>query len=967
MRVVCLIVSMMMSLFPPSLSAATYEEVTELKMERSYAQKLQASGRYDEAMIQAQRVLQMSQKLFGEQHRDTAMSLDTIASILRKLGRYEQSEQYFLRALEITRQKRQEQPSDYAAGLQNLAGLYREIGRYNESEQLYHEAITTLKGMQPIDDEAVLSISGNLAILYENQGRYAEAEPILRAEYEWALKAAEPDSLSQRMHISMDRQRLYLADRMSNLAGLYLKMRRDPEAIELTSAALAIKRQILNDNDPGVAREMNNLGMIYSNQSRYQQAEPLLRQAVDSARKIYGNHHPELATYLDNLAMLYQRKDDYKKADQLHLEAVAISTATLGNSHPNTLMQRNNLAVSYLMQNRYADAERVLRRLVADSRSGQAGVDHPELAIRLSNLADAVMMQGNYLEGYRLQAESLRIREHKRDDLFLLFTEQQKLQYLRDEMMVVRQHLAVARQVLAQDPGAAATVLDVWLRWKGIVMESQGRYLEALYMTDNPDLKRQFDELVQIRRQLAGLRLVQPAVQAAHSHAARIELLDFRKEKLEITLSRSSAGYAKAHSSGLFGIEKLRRLLSPNAAYIDFALVEDWRYQPLEVKGQRYLVFIATGKPGSTVQMLDLGPSSDIDQAIRSYRRQIADNANSGNVDVVNITKLSADLYHMIMAPLLPYLKNISSLTISPDGALHLLPFEVLRGENQSYLLEQYAISYVGSGRDMVRFGTHQNLSGDALIMADPDYDLMLQGAVQHNTGAAVLDMLKMINFTRLPDTKTEAVTVAALLKKVMPVHTLTGAKALESSLFAVSKPRILHLATHGFFFQDEATGGSGTRGLKAVFLSRQDIASPQVELVNPMLRSGIALAGVNRSLTLGRDDGLVTAEKILGLRLLGTELVTLSACETGVGDVKAGEGVFGLKRAFILAGAKTLLLTLWSVPSRETTELMSEFYRLLASGSSKQAALNKAQRVMLKKYPHPFYWGAFQLVGSPD
>lgn len=952
---------------PVPALAASYEEASDLLMERRYAQKLLAAGRYEEALKQARQVLANARRLFGTEHRDTAMSLDTIAAILRKMGRFDESEHYFVQALQIIRAHRQEAPADYAAALQNLAGLYRETGRYTESEQLYREAIETLKTVEPKDDEALISVYGNLAVLYQDQGRYAEAEPLLKAEYEWALKAAQPDALSLRMHLSMDRQRLFLADRMSSLAGLYLKMRRTREATELTAAALEIKRQILKPDDPRLIREMNNLGMIYRDNGRPQEAEGLLLQAVASARNVYGNRHPELAVYLDNLALLLQRKEAYAQAEKLQKEAISISAHSLGGSHPTTLMQRNNLAVNYLMQERYAAAEQLLHDLLTDSLAGPTGTHHPEVATRMTNLADALRLQGKHLEAHRLQTEALRIKERKRDDLFQLLTEQQKLQYLQEEMAFVRLHLAHTRQVLAQNPGAAATALDVWLRWKGIVMESQGRYLDALYTTNDPALKQQFEELSSLRRQLAGLQLVQPAPQSAQSHAARIELLEYRKEQLEADLTKRSTVYARAGSAQRFGSAELRRLLPQGSAYLDFALVEDWHFQPLEVRGLRYLAFIASSRPGATVQMLDLGPSDTINRAITEYRRQIAAQAGGGKTDPARLAAVAAELHSRLVAPLLPHLEGISTLIISPDAGLHLLPFEVLRGKGQPYLLEQYAISYVASGRDMVRFGQRGTPHGEALILADPDYDLKLAGA--DDGQAVVVDALRSLQFTRLPDTRVEADAIAGLLKRggQFQVQNLTGAQALESALFARPQPGLLHLATHGFFLQDAATGaGSATRGLKAVALPTVT-AAPHATLLNPMLRSGIVLAGVNGALARGRDDGLVTAEKILGMRLLGTDLVTLSACETGVGDITAGEGVFGLKRAFILAGARTVVLSLWSVPSSETTELMTEFYRLMAAGSPKATALRQAQRTMLKNYPHPFYWGAFQLVGSPD
>ena len=193
--------------------------------------------------------------------------------------------------------------------------------------------------------------------------------------------------------------------------------------------------------------------------------------------------------------------------------------------------------------------------------------------------------------------------------------------------------------------------------------------------------------------------------------------------------------------------------------------------------------------------------------------------------------------------------------------------------------------------------------------------------------------------------------------------------------IFASETPIILHLATHGYFLKDEELKGSGDiRGI--AIKSREDFAgneeinpvlSETEGIENPMLRSGIVFSGVNASLKAGRDEGMVSAEKILGLNLKGTDLVVLSACETGVGDVKNGEGVFGLKRAFILSGAKTLVMSLWSVPSAETTEIMTEFYTLISEGKSKSDALRQAKLDMMKKKQNPYYWGAFVMTGKTE
>jgi len=194
---------------------------------------------------------------------------------------------------------------------------------------------------------------------------------------------------------------------------------------------------------------------------------------------------------------------------------------------------------------------------------------------------------------------------------------------------------------------------------------------------------------------------------------------------------------------------------------------------------------------------------------------------------------------------------------------------------------------------------------------------------------------------------------------------------ALEKRIKACRSPLILHLATHGFFLKDQADDLSAAqRGLGAPgWVAGHQVSGPRVE--NPLLRSGLALAGANwkcRGFTPPpeAEDGWLTAEDVSGMDLLATELAVLSACDTAKGEVRVGEGVFGLRRAFVLAGAKTLVMSLWEVPDKQTQELMVGFYHYLLAGQGRAEALLQAQLDMKKKYPHPYFWGAFICQGDP-
>jgi CHAT domain-containing protein len=226
------------------------------------------------------------------------------------------------------------------------------------------------------------------------------------------------------------------------------------------------------------------------------------------------------------------------------------------------------------------------------------------------------------------------------------------------------------------------------------------------------------------------------------------------------------------------------------------------------------------------------------------------------------------------------------------------------------------------------------------------------------------------LHFNRLPGTRVEGKRIAEMFK----VQPWLADQALEARLKACRSPRILHLATHGFFLANQPRDpNKELRDLGAMgWLADSGfgrMSGPGME--NPLLRSGLALAGANTFLEHGKlpteaEDGILTAEDVSGLDLLATELVVLSACETGLGEVRTGECVFGLRRAFVLAGAKTLVMSLWKVPDAQTQELMEGFYHRILSGQPRAEALREAQLAIKKKYTHPFYWSAFICQGDP-
>jgi CHAT domain-containing protein/tetratricopeptide (TPR) repeat protein len=371
-------------------------------------------------------------------------------------------------------------------------------------------------------------------------------------------------------------------------------------------------------------------------------------------------------------------------------------------------------------------------------------------------------------------------------------------------------------------------------------------------------------------------------------------------------------------------------------------LLEMVKYRPLDPRpglaeekrwaAERYGAYVI--RPAGEAQYVDLGVAGPLDKLIGEFRAALANPERLGARD------LGRKLDDALMRPVRARLGDARTLYVAPEGALNLIPLGALVDEKGAYLLERYTINYLASGRDLLHLGRNEPARGPAIIIADPAFD-QTPSSAQPSEGAQRRSRdFRSTKYKRLPGTAAEAQT----LKRVLPdAAVLTGTAATETAAKRIAGPRILHIATHGFFLEDVPG-----------------------ESEDPMLRSGLVFAGVN-ALSSAEDDGVLTALEASNLDLRGTKLVVLSACETGLGEVKNGEGVFGLRRAFVVAGAETLLMSLWQVADDATKDLMVSYYARLARGEPRGEALRNAQLAMLKdaKTAHPFFWAAFISSGE--
>ncbi|MBI1762730.1 MAG: tetratricopeptide repeat protein [Acidobacteria bacterium] len=883
--------------------------------------------------------------------------LDAEASTLRNAGQYDKALPLAERALAVCEKALGAEHPTTATSLKNLAELYDDKGDYAKAEPLYQRALAIREKTLGPEHPATATVLNNLALLYcHDKGNYAQAEPYYQralAIYEKTLGPEHP----------------YTSTALNNLAELYRSKGDYAKAEPLYQRALAIREKTLGPEHPDTATVLNNLALVYESGRDYAKAEPLYQRSMAIKEKTLGPEHPYTAQSFDNLALLYTDKGDYAKAEPLYQRALAILGTARGPNHPDVATVLNNLAVLYKDKGDYAKAGPLYQRALMILEKAR-GPNHPDVATLLRNLAWLCRANGDIQQAITIAARAAESSEFSLNQTLVIGSERQKLLFLvlceRETNLILSLHKSAPT-----DSQALKLALTTLLRRKGRGLEAASDAIATLRRRAKPEDQALLDKLVATRSQLAVLTLKGRQQSDPVQFKAQLKQLADEADNLEANLnSRSAELRAQAQP---VTIEAIQAALPAEAALIEFATYRAYDAKTKKNGPLHYVTYAlaAQGQP----RWVELGEAKPIDAAVERLRQALRDKNR------LDVKQLARAVDEKVMRPVRALLGQTRHVFISPDGALNLIPFAALVDEHNRYLVQRYDFSYLTSGRDLLRLQVKQPGKQTAMVVANPDFGeeanagaARQRGLVYHpGTKAATGEgaVLAGYYFPPLQGTAGEARALKAMLTDAT---VLTQGQATEAALKQVSGLRILHIATHGFFLENQKPAVAEERGLKMVGLE-EPMAVGQIE--NPLLRSGLALAGANRPTSGAGDDGILTAQEAAGLDLWGTKLVVLSACDTGVGEVKNGEGVYGLRRALVLAGSETQVMSLWPVSDKGTRDLMIDYYRRLLRGEERSAALRQVQLRMLasnraanaqrtaRDYSHPYYWASFIQSGE--
>jgi len=880
-------------------------------------------GLYGQATTLYQRALAISQKALGLDHPATATILYNMARLYDSQGLYSQGEPLYQSALMIREKVLGAEHPDVAQVLNDLGELFRKQGLYAEAEPLYKRALLIKeKALGPNHPDVAASLN-NMALLYDHKGFHAQAEPLYnRALLIWE-KTLGPDHPST-------------ATTLNNIGLLYYNRGIYDKAEKLYNRALSIREKALGLDDPDVAQSLNNLAELFSIEGHHSQAESLHKRALSIREKALGPDHPDVAFTLSNLAVLYDRQGLYDQAQSLQKRALAIREKALGPDHPDVATSLNNLASSYTGQGLYSQAKTLHQRALAIREQG-LGVNHPYFVQSLNNLAVQDLSQGNYDSASELLARGISSKAEWliREGRFL--PRSQRLELIGTLGSTWEAVYYLSGSTL----NGPRLALSTRLLLHGLLLEIE--HSQAT-LSRSPGTKRELaDRVAALNNRISDIHLTQELRRALREQRNELEQQLFRQWP-DLRIPRITPEQAAA------------------ALPSDGALVEFQRYRTWEGAPERYLALIL--KPNGAISAVPLGDVKMIDESI-----SLALSASAQAQ--LDADERWAKVSNFVLQPLAPYLAGSRQWFFSPDGELHRVPFAALPSPSRPGvpLASAVQLRLLTTGRDMVRFQKPVPSGSPSVVLANPNFDrgrrapaaLIASSQSQQRSGE-----LSNQRWDSLPATAREGEQVATMLG----AKPISGDAATVGVLQRSIGPRVLHIASHGFFVGDQDIAPEDP--LMASLAGGGQLARFQGE--DPLLRSGIVLAGANNPDLDPNDDGLLTALEATALQLDGTELVVLSACSTGSGDIQSGEGLYGLQRALTVAGARSTLLSLWKVDDAATAEFMVRFYRRLKAGEGRADALAAAQAEFRagdvkgpagEDWTRPYYWAAWQLVGD--
>ncbi|GIV36996.1 MAG: hypothetical protein KatS3mg032_1375 [Cyclobacteriaceae bacterium] len=888
--------------------------------------------------------LHIYQKIYGSGHYKFAQAASSMAIALFRQGRFSEAEQLHLQALDIFKKSLGEKQPDYAAQCYHLGTTYHYTGQFSLAEQWLFKARAIQEELFGKNHPSYGKTLYELGSLYHDMGDYAKAEAL----YTDAKTIAENSVGKFHSH--------YLRV-INSLGVLYNDVGQYHKSEKILRDILVTTGELRGKNHPDYALASANLAALLTDAGNYAEAATLLDEALLVMANTKGRHNLDYGGICENMAYYLNRLNEYQKAEKYYEEIRTLRAELQGRNHVEYVQACNNLAYTKNRIGNYKEAELLYQEARA-ALVHQGLKRHSLYATVCNNLASVYEEQQKHQEAFSLYTQAARVFVNELNSNFILFSESEREKYLEEFNYFRDIYFSFTLDVADQIKESLSWAFRYNLLTKGALYRAAKNFREAFQSWTNTAASRLFDQYRSLKAAYAkALTLNEQQLKERN-----INLLQLREQiaEAEKNLLRSSDVLNRAVADTLYTWKDVQKLLKPDEALIEWVRLEyyhnEWKDSVL------YLAFII--RHGQILpDYMVLRNGKDLEgKEIKFY-------TNSVMAGIENLRS-----YNVFWKPLEPKLRHVRKVYVVPDGIYHTINLNTLYNPaTGKYLADEYSIHLLGSSLDFMHYFGKPVLQKrnyrqyNTWLFGYPNYTgTEPTQQVTEKTRERVVNLFRGDSTQRFFDldgghvtvlegTRIEVDEINKILKsKGIQSTVLTGNDASEKQLKQLQSPDVLHLATHGFF------------------LRQYDRLDPEKQIrvkENPLMRSGLLMAGAELGLrgerTTFDEDGILFAQEVQLLDLKNTELVVLSACETGLGEIKHGEGVYGLQRALQEAGAKNIIMSLWKVDDQVTQQLMTQFYTLLFSGKSKRSAFQEAQSIIRQQYPQPYYWGAFVMIGE--
>jgi len=920
----------------------------------------QQIGNFKSALIHKKKSANLRKGRSGHQH-PYAEALIGVAYTLDLMGNTEQANYNYQKAIKTGESFRHKNFNGYVKVLLSVSdqlALRGEIG-FREGLKLLEKAKTLIKSTADVETSILAQVDSKLGSAYLRKGKLDKAEGLLKDAYEKQKKLGLLAELQQTL---------------TGLSLLYSNTRVNDKWINVLKENAEITRKLYGENNLTYAYNLADLASAQIESGEGKAAKLNAAKCLKLARTLA---HTESSTYLYCLTVSGGAElalGNYAEAETYYKRVVRSKTSPESTQ----LKYVGNLAlgVLYANQKKFKLAENHIR-LAAERLENTFLSNLPAYSEVIGNLAWVLLMQEKMDEAWILAERAASHYVDYVDRVFSYTSEKDKINFL--QAADIDFYATVAMKKIAESQIRKKLYLRI-LQYKNNILDHLISQSELRAVSADPAINEVFIKLTAKRQALSNLKIklsdkyIDPDIYSG----LRKEI-----EDLESRLSRAYSKISTTKKLADLNVDRIYEALPKKSTLVEFLKINPYRFSD-QSNTDHYMAIVLNS--GEEPKFEILGEAKSIDETLASLKRSIQEMHNE-----TTIKKKSNELYKMIFKPLEGHLSPHKLMFIAPDSNLNLLPFNILVDDTGKYLIESYLISYLNSGKDLVKIFNNQNSTkkDTVVLFGNPSYDLPENIiSIPITSSDLFLPQVRSadsddLHFNSLPATQIEIDGIKSILN-MDSVVTFSGENASEKNLKNISSPNILHLATHGFFLEDQISRskdqskkdgnflfGLGINGVGGRLSNQKSFAN----LENPLLRSGLAFSIANdsaKNLQETGEDGLLVALEVASLNLVETNLVILSACNTGVGEVPRGQGVVGLRRAFQEAGAKSIMMSLWQVPDKETKDLMVQFYKKLYDGKSKiesihEASLDVMRAVKAEKgTTHPFFWGGFVLLGDP-